>query len=127
MALAHTELEKLERALLSLEAAVAKSPENDLERDGAIQRFEFTFELAWKTMRRYLKSLGRVEVSGSPKPVLRDALAEGLINDLDAWFEFLEARNASTHIYNEAQARDVFLIAQRFPHFARGLLERLFQ
>src|SRR5580692_5748775 len=89
------DLSSYERALASLRAAFEAPPRSDLERDGAIQRFAYTFERCWKFIRRYLRAMGRAEVSASPRPLLRDALEEHLIDDIDPWFDFLEARNAT--------------------------------
>lgn len=97
-----------ERALRSLQAAQAQPPRNDLERDGVIQRFEYTFEWCWKSIRRALLYLGRSDVSGSPRPLLRDALEEHFIQDIEPWFAYLEARNTTSHIYNNDQAEKVF-------------------
>jgi nucleotidyltransferase substrate binding protein (TIGR01987 family) len=114
-----------EGAVKTLRFALAKDSLSDLERDGAIQRFEYTFELAWKMMRRVLIALGRNDVSASPKPVFRDAVEEGLIKDANEWFAFLEARNLSTHIYNQDEAKRVFKAAQDFLPKADSLLKKL--
>lgn len=117
----------LERALLSLQEAQAQPPRNELERDGVIQRFEYTFELCWKSIRRYLIFLGRADVSGSPRPLFRDALEEHLIPDIDPWFTYLEARNATVHIYNRDQAEKVFKAIEGFSADAEALLHALRQ
>jgi nucleotidyltransferase substrate binding protein (TIGR01987 family) len=85
---------------------------SDLTRDGAIQRFEYTFELCWKTMKRLLRSKG--SNVNHPKDVFREAAAEGLISDVTSWFEYLEARNRTTHIYKRAVAEEVFAVLPRF-------------
>ena len=72
-----------------------------------------------------LKALGRTDVSGSPKPVLRDALEEGLIGNLEKWFGFLEARNLTMHIYSRKQAEHVYAVAKRFLGPAKALLKNL--
>lgn len=115
----------LQQALASLKQALEKAPDDDLERDGVIQRFEYTFELCWKMIRRVLIALGRAEVSASPRPLLRDAAEEHLIDDVEVWFEFLEARNLTTHTYDQSQAERVFEMAQKFPTHAELLLQRL--
>ena len=119
------DLSPLESALSSLKEAFENPPRNDLERDGAIQRFEFTFELSWKVIRKFLKSLGRHEISGSPKPLFRDALEEGLIDQIEEWFEFLEARNLTSHIYSKKQAEKVYTMAKNFPPFVEKLLQQI--
>jgi nucleotidyltransferase substrate binding protein (TIGR01987 family) len=118
-------LAPLQRALVSLEAAFARPPANDLERDGAIQRFEYTFELCWKFIRRYLLAMGRSEVSASPRPLFRAALEEHLIQDVDPWFDLLEARNEVSHTYNQATAERVYEAAKSFPPLAAALLAEL--
>lgn len=125
MEISEIDLARLDAALASLKEAVAREVSNDLERDGAIQRFEYTFEMSWKTIRRFLRALGRNEVSGSPKPVLRDAIEENLIRDVEKWFEFLEARNRSSHIYSEAEALRVYALAKAFPPYVDSLLNEL--
>lgn len=85
---------------------------SDLTRDGAIQRFEYTFELCWKTMKRVLRAKG--SSVNHPKDVFREAAAEGLISDVTAWFTHLEARNRTTHIYKRSVAEEVFAV---LPHF----------
>ena len=80
----------LERALQTLQDAQVRPPQNDLERDGVIQRFEYTFELCWKSIRKALLFLGRAEVSGSPKPLFRDAMEEHFIGTIEPWFAYLE-------------------------------------
>jgi nucleotidyltransferase substrate binding protein (TIGR01987 family) len=85
----------------------------ELTRDGAIQRFEYTFELAWKTMKRLLRAKGS-EVN-HPRDVFREAAADHLIFNPSAWFVFLEKRNKSTHIYKKEVAEEVFA---EMPNFA---------
>lgn len=114
-----------EHALETLKTALSKGSLSDLERDGTIQRFEYTFELAWKMMRKTLLALGRSEVSASPKPIIRSAAEEGLIDDVESWFGFLEARNLSTHLYSEAEAEAVFKAAKAFLPHAERLLTKL--
>ena len=123
--MADVDLTHLKKANASLLEAVSTTPRNDLERDGAIQRFEYTFELAWKTIRKCLIAMGRANVSGSPKPILRDALQEGFISSLGPWVEFLEARNLLANCYNAAIAAKVFTVACRLPGAAEDLLQML--
>ena len=115
----------LEDALLTLKEALSSPPKSLLERDGVIQRFEYSFEMTWKAIRNYLITMGRAEVSGSPKPLLRDALEEGLIDNIELWFGFLEARNASSHSYNKLTADQVFERAKEFMPKAEALLKKM--
>ena len=79
----------------------------DTVRDGVIQRFEFCTELAWKTTREYLIDQGHVELN-SPKAVMKQAYADGLVSDGDQWVSLLNDRNLTSHIYDEATANAVF-------------------
>lgn len=76
-------------------------------RDGVIQRFEFCTELAWKAVREYLIDEGYTDIS-SPKSVMKQAYADNLINDEQIWIELLNARNQTSHIYDEETAKDIF-------------------
>ncbi len=114
-----------EKALKSLKNALQSPPKNDLERDGVIQRFEYSFELAWKSVRGLLLALGRAEVSSSPRPLLKDAAEENLITDIELWDSFLEARNQTTHTYNELTANEVYDIVKKFPKAADDLLKKI--
>lgn len=81
--------------------------EIDSVRDGAIQRFEFCTELSWKTTREYLLNQGYTDIN-SPKAVMKKAYADGLINDEVIWIDLLNARNITSHIYDEGTATQVF-------------------
>lgn len=76
-------------------------------RDGVIQRFEFCAELAWKTMREYLLDQGYTEIN-SPKAVIRQAYAHGVIADADGWVKLQTDRNLTSHVYDEAAAEAIF-------------------
>jgi nucleotidyltransferase substrate binding protein (TIGR01987 family) len=99
------------RALMRLDEALSV-PKSDLIRDAVIQRFEFTFELAWKTMKLWLSWQG-VEVH-TPAQVLAEALQAGLIIDGNGWSRMQESRNWTSHTYNLelAEAVDAFLRSQ---------------
>lgn len=71
-----------------------------LEEEGMIQRFEYTFELAWKSLQDILQERGYPNVRG-PRPVLEQAFQDGLITDGPLWLEMLKARNETTHLYDE--------------------------
>ena len=79
----------------------------DSIRDGVIQRFEFCTELAWKTMREYLLDQGYTELN-SPKAVIKQAFALGMIQNQQEWIELLNDRNLTSHVYDEATARTIF-------------------
>lgn len=79
----------------------------DSIRDGTIQRFEFCTELAWKTMREYLLDQGYSEIN-SPKSVIRQAYAFGMIDDEKAWIALQTDRNMTSHVYDESTAKEIF-------------------
>ncbi|MDP7322047.1 MAG: HI0074 family nucleotidyltransferase substrate-binding subunit [Bacteriovoracaceae bacterium] len=116
----------LKNALLSLED-ILKQPLNEYIRDGVIQRFEYTFELSWKIIARYFKEIGREDLPHGPRPLIKEAGKEGLINDVEAWLRFLESRNKSTHIYNDKEAQQVYEDAKNFPKYVKELIQHLEQ
>ncbi|MHB8170117.1 MAG: HI0074 family nucleotidyltransferase substrate-binding subunit [Thermincolia bacterium] len=69
----------------------------DVVRDGVIQRFEFTYELAWKTIKEYLEDIGIVD-RNSPKAVIKEAYAQKLITDEKSWLLMINDRNLSSHV-----------------------------
>jgi nucleotidyltransferase substrate binding protein (TIGR01987 family) len=95
------------RALARLRTGVAEDPEkSDLVYDGVIQRFEFCFELAWKLLKSLLHHQG-IE-SPSPRSCIKEAHRAGILPDGDAWIGMLEARNRTSHIYDQEDARAVY-------------------
>lgn len=82
-----------------------------LEKEGALQRFEFTFELAWKLIKDYLEESGIVISPVTPKQVIKDAFAAKIIFDGQIWIDMLMSRNLMSHTYDfikfEAIAKDV--------------------
>lgn len=119
-----TKLENLKEDLLKAsqrlkEASALKLTE--IHRDAAIQRFEFTFELAWKTIQEYTRDQGLD--CKSPKSCLRTAAEIGLIKNLKIWFKYLEARNLIAHTYNEKLADEVYRKAIKFSAEVDSLLK----
>jgi nucleotidyltransferase substrate binding protein (TIGR01987 family) len=96
----------LGQALKRLTEALAVPPDAPLALDGTIQRFEFTFELFWKTIQRLL-ALEGIEAN-SPRSCLREAYRIGWLQDEPAWLKLLESRNLTTHTYREEVARQVY-------------------
>ena len=76
----------------------------DTVRDGVIQRFEFTFDLAWKSLKEYMQDQGATTPLQFPKQVLREAYAAELIDDESVWLDMLNARNQTSHIYDDHTA-----------------------
>lgn len=94
---------------------------------GVIQNFEFTYELCWKFMKRWLdNNLGSTYVDGvSRRELFRLAAEHQLIVDVDLWMDFHEGRNLTTHTYDEEIAQDVFNTATLFLLEAKSLLINL--
>lgn len=80
---------------------------SDLEMQGMIQGFEFTFELAWNVMKDYLEEQGVTGIIGS-KNAIRQAFNMGLIKDGDLWMDMINDRNLASHLYEEEMADDLF-------------------
>ena len=101
-------------------------PEKVVLRDGVIQRFEFTFELSWKMLKRYLEEFGLEKVDGlNNRDLFRVGFEQGLLDDPEAWFHYLKMRNQSSHIYDAGKAAAVFASARQFQQAAQELLNRL--
>lgn len=103
-------IENYHHALAQLAEAVqiyTADPGDALYRDGLIQRFEFTVELAWKSLKEYLEDQGAILGIASPRGVLKEAYAAGVITDADTWNRIIEARNITSHVYDEKTAQTV--------------------
>ncbi|AIF52868.1 nucleotidyltransferase substrate binding protein [Pelosinus sp. UFO1] len=99
--------ENYKNALNRLNDGIMKFDQtNDLVRDGLIQRFEFIFELAWKTLKTIFDEEGLTGLN-SPKTVLREAFSAGLIEKDEVWLVMLNDRNTTAHIYNEQAAIEI--------------------
>lgn len=97
-------LANFSRALALLREAMANGPSalNQLEKEGVIQRFEYCFELAWKTTKDYMEANGFLFVVVMPRQVLKDAYAAKVIADGAVWIAMLDHRNLLSHTYNPA-------------------------
>lgn len=82
--------------------------DNDIVIDGVLHRFEFTFELAWKTMKDYLEYQGVLSGTGSPREVIKEAFSHNLIEDGEAWIKMMLARNSLSHLYDENNSREIY-------------------
>jgi nucleotidyltransferase substrate binding protein (TIGR01987 family) len=99
-------LQNFKRAFIQLEKAVKTPDLNELERQGLIKAFEFTYELAWTTLKDYLIEMGYTELMGS-KDTFRQAFKLGLISDGDIWMEMVKSRNLTSHTYNQDTAESI--------------------
>jgi len=89
-----------EKAYLQLNDAIDKFETlDDLSKEGLVQRFEYTFELAWKTLKDYLESQGIV--SQFPREVLKQGFHTNILNNGEVWIDILEKRKLLAHTYDQ--------------------------
>lgn len=96
---------------------------DDRDQAGAVQAFEFCYELAWKMMKRFLTARG--QETGSPKDTFRAAALEKLIDDPEVWFEFQKKRNLTVHTYEQENLDAIVAIFDLFSTELSTLIERL--
>ena len=97
------------KALQQLGDAVALSENrelSDLEKQGMIQAFEFTHELAWTTLKDFLEYKGQKDIYGS-KDASRKAFSLGIIEDGEGWMDMIQSRNKTSHTYNRETAEEI--------------------
>ena len=85
-----------------------REEESEIVIDGALHRFEFTFELAWKSLKDYLEYMGLTEKTGSPREIIQQAFKQGILEDGESWINMMLSRNTLSHLYDEKASRDVF-------------------
>ena len=110
-----------QKALAQLANAVELSqrrPLSELEQQGLVQAFEYTYEMAWNTMRDYLIYQGISDLVGS-RDTIRESFSQGLIIDGEGWMDMLVDRNRSSHTYNLAVAETIVanILTRYFPLF----------
>ena len=120
----------LKKALSNLDEAVELSEERELtklEKQGLIQSFEYTYELAWNTIRDFYRSKGEVDIQGS-RDAFRLAFERGLIEDGQVFMNMIKSRQLSSHTYNEETADEIYqdIVNHYFCAF-QELVERLQQ
>lgn len=112
----------LSQALARLQEALSV-PEDPIVRDACIQRFEFTFEMAWKGIQAHARAEGLTCLS--PRDCLRTAFQLGLVDDDPGWMAMVEDRNRTTHTYDEASARAIYTALPGHARLLAALLRRL--
>ena len=117
-------LENFKKALTSLEDIYLKPARDDRSNiDATIQRFEFTFELAWKFLKSYFSERD-IELN-YPKEVIQEAFNVSLINDEDLWIKMLKDRNMTSHTYNEKLADEIYMRIKTYVPELRNLLNMI--
>jgi len=117
----------LSRLATGIERA-EKHPGDEELRDAVIQRFEYSFELSWKMIRRVLAAELPVPSEAgalSYRELIRTAARLGMIADPEPWFVYREQRNLTSHAYDGAKAAEVYRTALEFLPAAKTLRERL--
>ncbi|MGB4850220.1 MAG: nucleotidyltransferase substrate binding protein [Saprospiraceae bacterium] len=113
------------KALSKLNEAIDLSKErelSELEQQGLIQAFEFTFDLSWKTLQDLLRERERPNSSGGPSVIIEQAVKDGYIKDEEGWKELKKSRELTSHTYNEDTADE---IAENIVQLYHGLFIQL--
>ena len=101
-------------------------PLNDLEREGVIQRFEYTFELSWNVLKDRLEYDGVIITPTTPRQVIREAFQAKLIDDCETWIDMLTDRNLMSHTYDSERFNAVVRnIYSRYLAILDALYQRL--
>ena len=116
-------LKSLEKALLQLSDALEQS-ESPIVRDACLQRFEFSYELLWKTLKIFLEEIHGVRAV-SPRQVFKEAFALSLIEKEQIFIEMIESRNTLSHTYNEGQAMKIYKKCSDYLSVMKSVLAQL--
>lgn len=117
-------LANLQSAVAKLEDAIKIPKDRELVVEGTIQRFEYTIELMWKTLKRALDYEGIHPKS--PRETLREAFQIGWIDDNDVWMDMLDQRNTTSHVYlHEELAEDNYEDIKKLTPILRTALDFL--
>jgi nucleotidyltransferase substrate binding protein (TIGR01987 family) len=99
---------------------------SQLEKEGIVQRFEFTLELAWKTLKDKMENDGLILDQISPKSVVREAFANKYIDQADEWFQMISNRNLLSHTYDLSVFEKVVpVILNEYISIFEGLINKL--
>lgn len=112
------------QAMCRFDEAMQMYPIDDVHRAGCIQYFEFTFELAWKSIQA-VASLYGLESVKSPRVAFKTAFSQGWITEQAPWLAMLEARNRMSHVYNADEALGVYTSLSAFRQPFQVLYHRL--
>ncbi len=99
-------LNHFSKALKQLKKFIDKGELNELEEQGLIHAFEYTYELAWNTIKDYFEYQGETEIRGS-RDAFRLAFQRGLIEEGETWMDMIKSRTQTTHTYNEDVAKKI--------------------
>jgi len=126
------DLTSLSAAIAQLAAGLAQADAdraNELARDGVIQRFEYTYELSWKMLKRHLEQAAADPATldaTSFQDLIRTGAEQGLLRSgLGRWKDFRRARGITSHIYDDEKAAEVYAVVPVFLEEVRFLYQRL--
>lgn len=107
--------QNFDRAIVLLREALDNGPDalNALEREGVVQRFEYSFELAWKTLKDYMEHAGFVFTTITPRQVIKDGFAAKIITDGQVWIDMLDHRNLLSHTYDLKKFEEAVIAVYR--------------
>lgn len=100
-------LQNYRKALQQLRAALQVKAPDILQKQGIIQCFEYTFELAWKTLQDFMTEAKGYRDKG-PKPTLEQAFQDGYLVDGVVWLDMLKSRNLTSHLYDEQEVERIY-------------------
>ena len=109
------ELKRLQKQILLFEKAnnslqkvfIEQNTFSELEKDWVIQRFEYTIEISWKTLRKVLE-YEQLNFTPAPKEIIRESYKLDYIDSLELWSNFLDIRNQMSHLYSDYYSKDNF-------------------
>ena len=122
--------DKLEKSLMNLKKATSRfaealqEPESSIVMDATIQRFEFTYELMWKTLKIFLEDIHGIRAV-SPRLVFKEAYALSIIEQEDIFLEMIQSRNLLSHTYNEEQAEQIYKKCPLYLSAIKELYQRI--
>jgi nucleotidyltransferase substrate binding protein (TIGR01987 family) len=94
------------KAFSQLKKFIDKKNLNELEEQGLIKSFEYTYELGWNTLKDYFEYQGNTNINGS-RDAINEAFSSGLIKDGEGWMDMFKDRYRTSHTYNEATAKEI--------------------
>lgn len=115
----------LKKAFAQLERFIEVENLSEMEGQGLIKAFEYTYELSWKTLQDYLKDKGYIGIIG-PKPVIEQSFQNGIITDGHGWMRMHTSRNLTSHTYDQQTAEEIIeSIREEYFFLFEDLAEKL--
>jgi nucleotidyltransferase substrate binding protein (TIGR01987 family) len=117
-------LENFGYALKQFTKFIEKKELNELEKQGLIKAFEYTYELAWNTLKDYYEYQGEANIQGS-RDAIQIAIQRGLIIKGEVWMKIILSRNLTSHIYNEDKINEISDLIQTEYYFEINSLHNI--